>query len=118
MKNRRNFDYMELCEDYGIVFDAEKYTVEQALNIVREEYGYENVPDIDFEVYEIRLRWFPKMNKDEMWYYDVYDSSDNRGIYRVVEDESIHNDPNNKGFKCWRIHYDKAHEEVRNVSRL
>ncbi len=112
MRSNRNFDY-ELFDDYGCVFDASKYTPEQAINIYKEEYGYKDVLDIDFEVYEIKLRYFPRMSKEEMWYYDIYDNKDNRGIYRVVEDEDIHIDPENKGFKCWRIRYDKAHREVR-----
>lgn len=109
---KRKFDYMPFYDNYGVVFDAERYTVDEAINIVKEDYGYENARDIDFEVYEIRVKWFPRMDKDDMWFYDVYDINDNRGIYKVVDDENVHMDPDNKGFKCWRIRYDEAHEEV------
>lgn len=113
MKTRRNFDYMDFGEDYGVLFDAERYSPEESIGIYKMDFNYSDALDIDFEVYEVRVRWFPKMTEEEMWYYDIYDNRDNRGIYKVVEDESIHKDPDCKGFKCWRIKYDRAHEEVR-----
>ena len=109
---KRNFDYCEFYDNYGMVFDADKYTPEQAIDIYKYEKELPNALDIDFEVYEIKIRWYPRMNKDDMWHYDIFDISENRGIYKVVEDEDIHLDPKNKGFKCWRVRYDKAHEEV------
>lgn len=109
----RSFDYMRFEDGYGVVFDTDRYSPKEAIDIYKKEYGYSNALDIDFEVYEIRVRWFPRMDADEMWHYDIYDNKDNRGIYRVVEDEDIHKDPNHKGFRCWRIRYDKAHKEIR-----
>lgn len=114
MKGRRKFDYEVFEDNYGMVFDADKYNAKQAIDIYKNEYGYKDALDVDFDVYEIRVRWFPKMNRDDMWHYDIFDSVENRGIYKVVEDEEIHNDPDNKGFRCLRIRYDRAHKEVRN----
>lgn len=111
-KSKRSFDYAEFYDGYGLVLDAEKYTPEQAIEVYKREYGYSEAKDIDFEIYEIRVKWFPKMSKDDMWHYDIYDSYDNRGIYKVVEDEDIHNDPDNRGFKCLRVRYDEAHKEL------
>ena len=114
MKTRRSFDYCDFYDNYGMVFDADRYTPKQAIEIYKQEKDIDkDALDVDFEVYEIKVRWYPRMNKDDMWHYDIFDNEDNRGIYKVVEDEDIHLDPKNKGFRCLRVRYDKAHEEVR-----
>ena len=113
--SKRKFDYMEFDEGYGVIFDAEVYSPSEAIEVFKEEFDYlcecddpVNAPETDFEVYEVRVKWQPRMDRDDMFYNDVYDKEDIRGLYKIVEDEDIKCNTKNKGFKCWRVRYDEA----------
>lgn len=100
--SKRKFDYEEFYDEYGVLFDADKYTKEQAIEIYKEEFDYKfsdinDISDEFIQVEEDYVRWKPKMSKEDMWYFDIYDNRDNHGIYQTC------NKDDKKAFKCWRL---------------
>ena len=94
---KRKFDYQEFEDNYGFVFDAEKYTEDEALEITQIEYGYRWGMHEEPNITEIYIKWKPKMSKEDMFYYDISDNRDNHGIYQVCDKND------KKSFKAWRV---------------
>lgn len=97
--SKRKYDYMDwdIEGERCTLFDADKYTSEQALEIYFEENcgATDSIEDLILEVEYVR--WKPKMSKEDMWYLDIYDPADNRGTYQICN-------KNDKGaFKCWKV---------------
>ena len=97
--SKRKFDYMDFDYEgeYATLFDAEFYTREQALEIYFDEYGCDTDSIEDLIIEEEYVRWKPKMSKEDMWYMDIYDSSENRGMYETC------NKNDKKAFKVWKV---------------
>lgn len=99
-KVNRKFDYMNFNDDYGVVFDAEAYTKEEAIEVFKEEFNWKfsdmnDIQDEYIEVSEEFVKWKPRMSKEDMWYFDIYNNADNHGIYQICDKEE-HN-----AFKVW-----------------
>lgn len=98
MSYKRKFDYMEFMDDYGVLFDADKYSKQDAIEIYMKEYG----DRVDDDKNKINIepdyvKWYPKMSEEDMWYLDVYDKENNRGIYKCCKPTS------HRCFMCWRL---------------
>ena len=96
---KRKFDYMAFYYEgeYALLFDAEFYTREQALEIYFDEYGCKTDSIEDLIIEEEYVRWKPKMSKEDMWYMDIYGSSENRGMYETCNKDA------KRAFKCWKV---------------
>lgn len=95
-KVKRKFDFM-MFEEYGFIVDAEAYTLEEAKELYMDEYGLDKEDVDEKSVETVYVRWKPKMSREDMWYMDIYDNAENRGIYQTCEKED------KKAFKCWRL---------------
>lgn len=108
MSYQRKFDYAEFYEGYGVMFDADVYSKQEAIDIYMKEYG-DRVDDDASKIIIASdyIKWYPKMSKDDMWYLDIYDKEDNRGIYKCCKPTDA------RCFKCWRLRSpkeEKIHE--------
>lgn len=94
----RKFDYMEFSDGYGVLFDSDVYDMGKAIEIYLREYGDRiNWDTKNMVVEEDYVKWKPKMSKEDMWYFDIYDPADNRGIYQCCSKDA------KRAFKVWRI---------------
>lgn len=107
---KRKFDFCQFYESYGVLFDADKYNIDEAINKYFIEYGNKLSDGTDTITYgdniyskedlivaEDWVKWYPKMSEDDMFYLDILDPRENRGTYRCCKPDA------KRAFKCWRI---------------
>ena len=92
--SKREFDYCEFGPDFCVVYDADKYTQEQAIKSYFEEYCCETDSIEDIVVEEDYIKWKPRASKDEMWLFDLEEP---RGIYITCDKDD------KKAFKVWKV---------------
>lgn len=103
--SKRKFNFMEFMDQYGWLFDADVYTKDAAFETFIHEYEWDfekQQPNDTFRyedwiVVEDYVKWKPKMSEEDMWYMDIYDPTDNRGMYQTC------NKDDKRAFKCWRV---------------
>ncbi|WP_159639129.1 hypothetical protein [Erysipelothrix anatis] len=92
---KRHFDYMEFLDGYGYLFDAERYSIQQAKETCLQEYF--NVGDNpNLEVTEDYVKWVPNVPLDDRYYLDMPEEGV-RGAYMSCDKED------RGSFKCWRV---------------
>lgn len=109
MSSKRKFDYIEFMDGYGVLFDADKYSKQDSIDIYMKEFG----DRVEYDVNNLVIgtdyvKWYPKMSEEDMWYLDIYDKRDNRGIYKCCKPTD------SRCFKVWRLRTleeEKLHEK-------
>ncbi len=94
--SKRKFDYMEFNYDdlFAYVFDADRYTREQAIEIYFDEMCCETDSIEDVQIEEEYVKWKPNLSKEDMLHFDL---EERQGMYITC------NKDEKRAFKCWKV---------------